>query len=379
MKTIVLRQGPFDIEQAFSVGLLAYYWKIFDNFGNDFSIKFIDESDPLLQSEDLFFSIDYIIGLGRNKSDMEISWDKQNKQYFYSKRIHKNNDKGQKTPLSCIGIIYKKYGKQIIQNIIEATPDRSIDLTSKDMNMIFERIYFDFIEVMDSKITNQYQWKYKLHSKHPFEKAEVIAKRDMKFSIDNWYLDSIVRNLNLTWDQEFDQQLNLTQFWRSVGLCMGVFERSIKYLVFTHLGGRNYIQESYDSMLNGETEIKYQMGDIGAMKRILILDKFVSWKEHLHTYEYQTDGLSLGHCLYTVFPDSGNGNSWRVACVPTSPGGLQSRKPLPLKWRGLIDGQLEEISGIKGAQFVHAQGFIGGGTSRETCLKMAIDAINCKD
>lgn len=364
--TILLPKGEFDIETAFSVGLLAYYLKFYSNINENFNLTF---------SEEFTSGFDYTIKLGNKSNTSNFNWGKSIlPHFFYTNRIHKRNDKGQKTKLSCIGLIYKKFGNEIIQNIIDSTPDQTIDLNEEDLKMLYERIYFDFIEVIDSRITNQSQWCYKYHTSHPKEPADEIALRDLKYSLDNWYLDSIIKQMNLPWDIN-DDNLHKIQFSKAIDLIMGVFSRFVRYLVFTHLGSRLYVETKYMNMINGTNEKEFKTGDLGAMKKILILDKFVSWKEHLHSFEYKTDGLPVGHCLYTIFPDSTN--AWRISCVPISPGSFKSRKPLPLEWRGLMDKELENITGVKDVKFVHSQGFIGGGLTFESCLKLALLAVNC--
>lgn len=364
--SILLPTGEFSLETAFSVGLLAYYFKCYSDIGEKINFSFSDEASN---------EFDYVIGLGGESNESNFNWGtSMPTEFFYTKRIHKRNDKGQKTKLSCIGLIYKQFGRDIIQNIINSTPNQSVELNEGDMKMLFERIYFDFIEVMDSRIRKETKWCYKYNTKHPKEQADFIAERDLKFSVDNWYLDSMVSQMNLPWDV-IDENKHKEQFIKAIELTMGVFSRFVRYLVFTHLGGRSYVESKYMNMIHGGNEEIYKTGDPSAMKKILILDKFVSWKEHLHSFEFKTAGLTVGHCLYTIFPDSTNG--WRISSVPVSPGSLKSRKALPLEWRGLNDDKLKEVSGIDDVKFVHIQGFIGGGMTLESCLKMALLAVNC--
>jgi uncharacterized UPF0160 family protein len=66
---------------------------------------------------------------------------------------------------------------------------------------------------------------------------------------------------------------------------------------------------------------------------------------------------------------------WRVQAVPESEGSFASRKGLPAAWRGLRDADLEAASGIPGATFVHAAGFIGGHKTKEGAVQMARRAL----
>ena len=63
--------------------------------------------------------------------------------------------------------------------------------------------------------------------------------------------------------------------------------------------------------------------------------------------------------------------NWRLQAVAVSPDKFESRKPLPLPWRGLEGNKLSEVAGIPGCVFVHMSGFIGANKSYEGALAMA--------
>lgn len=62
---------------------------------------------------------------------------------------------------------------------------------------------------------------------------------------------------------------------------------------------------------------------------------------------------------------------WRIQAVSVSIDKFESRKALPLDWRGLERAELSEAAGISGCVFVHMSGFIGGNKSYEGALAMA--------
>lgn len=64
-----------------------------------------------------------------------------------------------------------------------------------------------------------------------------------------------------------------------------------------------------------------------------------------------------------------------VQAIPVTPGSSEDRKPLPSEWCGLRDEQLEEVTGIKYAMFVHPSGYIGGAYDRKSALEMAKKAV----
>ena len=107
---------------------------------------------------------------------------------------------------------------------------------------------------------------------------------------------------------------------------------------------------------------------------IMVLDNFCPWKEHLFELEQEQD--IAGSILYVLYQDSGG--SWRIQAVPVDPDSFDSRKKLPEAWRGVRDESLSELVGVPGAIFVHAAGFIGGHSTKEGALSMAIQALDLK-
>ncbi|XP_057812787.2 uncharacterized protein LOC131026814 isoform X5 [Cryptomeria japonica] len=83
----------------------------------------------------------------------------------------------------------------------------------------------------------------------------------------------------------------------------------------------------------------------------------------------------LFHCAMMVagkdFEEDDRSLAWRVQAVAVAPGQFDSRKPLPLGWRGLRDDELTEVAGIDGCVFVHSSGFIGGNKTMDGALEMA--------
>jgi len=64
-----------------------------------------------------------------------------------------------------------------------------------------------------------------------------------------------------------------------------------------------------------------------------------------------------------------------VRAVSKEGGGFENRKDLPDTWKGVRDQRLDEVSGIPGCVFVHANGFIGGNKTFEGALSMAKKAV----
>ena len=80
------------------------------------------------------------------------------------------------------------------------------------------------------------------------------------------------------------------------------------------------------------------------------------------------------HCIYFGVQDE-RSSTWRIQAISLAPGSFESRKALPVAWRGLRDGELSAKCGIEGGVFVHMSGFIGGSKTYDGALQMAIGAL----
>lgn len=79
--------------------------------------------------------------------------------------------------------------------------------------------------------------------------------------------------------------------------------------------------------------------------------------------------------LYAVYPSAG---SWRVQSVPTAPGSMGLRKPLPAAWAGLEAEALREVTRVADATFAHRGRFIAGAESVEGAVTLATLAVEAE-
>nr|ABD63074.1 hypothetical protein 17.t00001 [Asparagus officinalis] len=96
------------------------------------------------------------------------------------------------------------------------------------------------------------------------------------------------------------------------------------------------------------------------------------WK--LHIFELEEELKIDPSIKYALYQDDRSKN-WRVQAVAISADKFESRRPLPLPWRGLRDEELSKESGIPGCVFVHMSGFIGGNRTYDGALAMARAAL----
>lgn len=105
--------------------------------------------------------------------------------------------------------------------------------------------------------------------------------------------------------------------------------------------------------------------------KVLLLNRFVPWTEHVFSRENQ------GDLLYVLFPSERGG--YCVQQVPIKPGSFAGRKPLPQAWAGLRGEALAKVTGLGtygDATFAHPGGFIAGAETLADALQLARLAVD---
>ncbi|ORC85934.1 metal binding protein [Trypanosoma theileri] len=317
------------------------------------------------------------------------------------------------TRLSSAGLVYKHFGREIIQSYVEsalASPYREQLLTSGDwgsskknmteeeLDLLFDVVYRNFVEHVDG-IDNG------INAYGPAEDVEATENSDSTANINNdnntnnKVKSSCVQKYRVTttlsdrvgdllpwWNEENhddDAAIN-AGFLQAVSLAASEFFHCVHFHTFAWLPARRRVAAAFHD--------SYRIHPSG---RIVVLPGPAGcpWKEHLRDLEKEEAALVTaagnnnakknekegeeekvkgeGRVLYVLFPDGRGG--WRVQAVGVDAAGFALRRPLP--WRGLRGAELQEASGVPGGVFVHASGFIGGNETYEGALQMAIKAL----
>ncbi len=91
-----------------------------------------------------------------------------------------------------------------------------------------------------------------------------------------------------------------------------------------------------------------------------------NWMEHL----LNAEGNEV--ILYVLYPSDGK---WYSRTVPVSSDSYESRKCFPEGWGGLRDEEFSETTKISDGVFCHHARFICGSMSKESTIKLILDAI----
>ncbi|KAK6197484.1 metal-dependent protein hydrolase [Scheffersomyces amazonensis] len=241
-----------------------------------------------------------------------------------------------KTKLSSAGLIYKHFGKEIIQEVLKIEDEAKVEL-------LYQKVYKEFVESLDANDNGISNYSREI-------------EQNKKFTDKHITLPALVSNLNPSWienptDKDFDRQFLLSSELMGVS-----FLNLLKGYGNSWLPAKTIVEEAFNNRFN-----------VDKSGEIIILNQFCPWKEHLYSIEKDND--AEGAIKFVLFKDSSN--AWRISTVSLTSSSFEFRLGLVSEWRGLRDEQLSEKSGVEGCIFVHAAGFIGGAKSQEAVLKLA--------
>ncbi|XBW38578.1 hypothetical protein QEN19_004166 [Hanseniaspora menglaensis] len=323
VKFIITHSGSFHADEALGVAML----RMLPRFKNH---ELIRSRDPKVwEKADIILDVGAEFDANLNKFDHH---QKSFNEFFYSDVVK------QTTKLSSAGLIYKYFGKEIIEEILKPNT-----ISTEDMSLLFTKIYDDFMEAIDANDNgvNCYD-------------IDAISK----YKNNNLSIPSIVSNLNPNWNETLDDTPEESA---------ARFDK--QFLVASELVGKVFKQYVFNV---GSAWLPAKNKVIAALEEktadgIIIFESYVAWKDHLLSVEKERN--IEGEIKFVITKESSG--AWRVITVPVKQGSFEFRVGLPTNLRGLRDDELSSAAGIQDGIFIHASGFIGGAKSKESCLKLA--------
>eukprot|EP00834_Sanchytrium_tribonematis_P005718 NODE_365_length_8707_cov_1.170423.p5 type:complete len:318 gc:universal NODE_365_length_8707_cov_1.170423:6076-5123(-) len=281
------------------------------------------------RDESVLKDCDYVVDVGG-------VYDHKIKRYDHHQRSFQDTfSSAYTTRLSSAGLVYKHYGKQLIEKVLKTDSPKT--------EKIFQKMYSSFIEAFDG-IDNG---------------VDRFSSNETPKYKDNTSISSIIGSMNGTYVEPEDLQDE--RFSKAMSWMKDILLRTIEVYGISWLPSREVISKCLLEMKDG----------------IMILDEYVPWKSHV--YELEEELLKTKKIkqrpLFCVYPDK---NTWRVTCVSIKEGSFENRLSLPEKWRGLRESELDKASGVPGGTFVHASGFTGGNKTKEGLLKMLKQTLDSK-
>lgn len=243
------------------------------------------------------------------------------------------------TKLSSAGLVYKYYGLEIIAK------ELGLDAKHPDVDRVYLALYKSFVEAIDAidNGINQYD------------------VTDPPRYVDNTNLSARVGKLNPDWMEEQSSKKEDAAFLRAMELAGREFLEALRYQARSWLPARTIVADCLASRF-----------EVDSSGEIMVLKQFCPWKLHLFELEEE---LKLDPSIKYALYEDDRSKQWRVQAVAVGPGRFESRKALPLSWRGLRDDELSKEAGIDDCVFVHMSGFIGGNKNFDGALAMAKKAL----
>lgn len=266
--------------------------------------------------------------------DVGAVYDPATHRYDHHQREFQGTLEGYKTRLSSAGLVYKHFGKEILQNILKGQVS---DETLNDIGFLdtcFHKVYKNFMEHIDA-----------------IDNGVTVADAELKYHISTT-LSARVGHLNPEWNEPQTAEIANEKFRQAMILTGSEFVSFVHGLARSWWPARSIVQRAINSRL-----------DIDPEGRIIKLSQACPWKDHLFELEekvgfsiefyfmnmnhslpfrlhivFSQDGINK--IIYALYPDTGG--SWRVQAVPVDPNSFHSRKKLPEVWCGVRDDALSE-------------------------------------
>lgn len=329
--SIGTHSGVFHCDEV----LACYMLKQLDKYKDHKIVRSRDEK--VLSTCDIVVDVGGVFDPDTNKFDHHQA---SFKETFNSLRPKSPCKNGGNIRLSSAGLIYVYFGEQVIAAVLKRLKD--IELEPSILSKFHLKLYESFIEEIDGIDNGVPQFdgepKYKINS----------------------HLSNRLKRFNPDWNDDLSQDEILVRFNEAKEYVGREFEEKLLGYVTSWMPAREIVENAVKSRF-----------DIHESGEIMELSRFCPWQEHLFEIEAEKGDVKI---KFVLFKGSG-ADDYRVQCVPVSSGSFVCRKFLKKSWLGVRDADLEKVSGVPGAVFVHATGFIGGCRNRDGSLKMAMESL----
>lgn len=257
-------------------------------------------------------------------SDLEKS---REKQYIYDvgggeldhHQFGGNGERENGVKYSSCGLVWKKFGKDIIKKYTDSNVDEIWEMLDKNL-----------IQCIDAGDNGQIP--------------------DIGVSYKLVQIANAVAEFNPNWDEEIDPDI---RFEDAVKWAEIVFDNTFKSTI-SKLKAKGKVEKAIDNSKDG----------------IMTLERFLPWKEVL----LESSSAKAKQINFVIFPSNRGG--YNIYTVPEKLGSFESRKLFPKEWAGLKDKELQKVTTVETARFCHNKCFICAVDTKEDALKLAIIANN---
>lgn len=261
-------------------------------------------------------------------------YDHSKKRYdHHQKEFNDNLDEKHSIRLSSAGLIYKHYGKEVLE--------KGFGITDKvKRNAIYDALYTKFIEAVDAvdNGVSQYEGPTKYEVNTTLQnRVNALNPNFLEEDVDE--NERFKKAMELVKTEFFERVHYLRDVW---WVAREIVERAVAKRFECHKSGR---------VIHLETNCPY-------------------WD---HLYEIEKNLNIEGQILYVLYFD--RYKNYRCGAVEKEKESFSLRLPLWSKCRGLKDEALEKASNIKGLTFVHYSGFTSGGKDMNCLIQLIEETL----
>ncbi|MBR2810424.1 MAG: MYG1 family protein [Solobacterium sp.] len=243
---------------------------------------------------------------------------------------------GTNVPYAACGLVWRKYYKEILEYF---------DCEERYLKTVYQRIENSLVIGIDAA-DNGFDIVADVLSTMPNvkddQKEKIIYEAKTGFTISG-----VIKDFNPPWNSDMSHD---DAFKDAVSFARDILINRIDSVI-SSLDGRDYVNNCIAYSAN----------------HIMIMEQFAPWEGVLYGQYYNPKANDI---WYVISPALRGG--WNVQCALLDPSDRTVfRHPLPSAWNGLRYEELEKVSGIKGAVFVHPSGFLAGAATEEAALEMA--------
>lgn len=242
--------------------------------------------------------------------------------------------------LSSSGLVYSIFGKDYITKQLKLGKTyadvKDHAETKRMIDKIYERAYLEFFEEIDA-VDNG---------------VDIVSGENVVY---NYYINSGVSSRVARFNphnKDATPEERLENFKKAMNMVGSEIEEGIKFL------GEIWWPRSQQFR---EFVLKREQFDPSGQIVYIDSDDLVSWKSAL--YELEEELNIVGQIKFVVYTDVTATSPYRATAVPLEMKSFKCRTPYKEEWRGKRDEELQQVSGVSDATFVHMSGFTGGALS----------------
>jgi uncharacterized UPF0160 family protein len=351
-KIVGTHSGCFHADEVLSVAMIKYI----PEFKNMWIIR--------SRNKDILGKADIVVDVGGKYEPENFRFDHHMRDF---KHVH---DEVYKIKLSSAGLIFKHFGKTIIENALnylnakkninnynEITNENSLnnyfsnkteDTKNLELNLIYDKLYYNLIAYVDAQDNGIAQYPENVTAKYA----------------NNTSYPNRVSRLNPEWCEP--QACQSERFKLALDVAESEFLDQLRFIAFVYMPAFTIVKEAFEKRF-----------DTHSSGKLLYFDFGFPWKSHLKQIEEERELKDDEKVLFAIVKNSPE--DYRLTTIPIAEGSFKFRKGIAKNWRGLELAKLAEVSGIDDIIFVHTSGFIGGAKTKESVFKMAEVSFGEKD